>query len=97
MGELAGLDSDDLPALRVWISCDDRERARRVAAREGAEVDAALAANTEREASERTRYQGFYGIDLADLSIYDLEIDSTATGPDAIVEQLVAAAGARFP
>lgn len=88
---------DELPALRVWIACDDRERARRVAAREGAEVDAALAANTEREASERTRYQGFYGIDLADLSIYDLVIDSTATGPDAIVEQLVAAAGARFP
>ncbi|MEZ5138007.1 MAG: cytidylate kinase family protein [Acidimicrobiales bacterium] len=87
---------DGLDALRVWIACDDRERARRVAGREGHELDAALAANADREASERQRYQDYYGIDLTDLTVYDLVIDSTTTGPDAIVDALVAAATARF-
>jgi cytidylate kinase len=87
----------DVPALRAWIRCDDDERARRVAGRDGHDVAEALAHNTEREASERTRYQGFYGIDLRDLSIYDLVLDSTGTGPDELVSQLVAAAQARFP
>ena len=79
-----------VPALRVWISCDERERAARVGGRDGHDVDAALVANREREASERHRYLAYYGIDLTDLSIYDLVIDSTTTGPDAIVAQIVA-------
>jgi cytidylate kinase len=82
----------ELGALRVWIHCDEVERARRVGARDGHDPDEALATNQEREASERLRYQDFYGIDLLDLSIYDLVVDSTATAPDAIVEQVVAAA-----
>ncbi|HRW37011.1 MAG: AAA family ATPase [Acidimicrobiales bacterium] len=85
-----------LDALRVWIACDDRERARRVAGREGHDLDAAVTANAEREASERQRYQDFYGIDLTDLGIYDLVIDSTSSGPDEIVAMLVDAATARF-
>ena len=87
---------DHLDALRVWIDCDGRERARRVAGRDGHALEEALAANLEREASERARYLGYYGIDLTDLTIYDLVLDSTATAPEAIVEQVVAAAGARF-
>jgi predicted cytidylate kinase len=83
-------------ALRVWISCDDLERARRVGGRDGHELELALAANADREASERTRYLGYYGIDLTDLSVYDLVIDSTTTPPEAIVDQLVGAATARF-
>ena len=84
--------------LRVWIDCDEVERARRVGGRDGHDVDEALATNQEREASERTRYLGFYGIDLQDLSIYDLVVDSTSTGPDAIIDQIVeAATAARQP
>lgn len=75
--------------LRVWISCDEHERARRVAGREGHEVDDALAANQAREASERTRYLSYYGIDLTDLSAYHLVLDSTAATPEELVEQIV--------
>ena len=85
----------ELAALRIWIHCDEVERARRVGARDGHDTDEALATNQEREASERTRYLAFYGIDLTDLSIYDVVIDSTSTPPDQIIEQLVAAATAR--
>jgi cytidylate kinase len=86
----------DLPALRVWIACDEVERARRVGGRDGHQDEAALAANRAREASERTRYLTYYDIDLTDLSVYDLVLDSTATAPEALVEQVVAEARARF-
>jgi cytidylate kinase len=85
-----------VPALRAWIRCDDDERARRVGARDGHPVAEALAHNAEREASERTRYQAFYDIDLTDLDIYDLVLDSTDVRPDELVAELVAQATARF-
>jgi cytidylate kinase len=84
----AGLD-----ALRVWIECDARERARRVAGREGADLDAAVAANGAREASEAARYLAYYGIDLADRSVYDLVVDSTAIPPEAVVSAILRRAG----
>jgi len=84
--------NESLPAVRVWIACDDRERARRVAARDGDSLEQAEATNVARQASERARYLAYYGIDLADLSIYELVLDSTRTSPEALVEAIVAAA-----
>ena len=83
---------EQLPAVRVWIDAEENERARRVAGREHEDQAAALTANRSREASERRRYRTYYGIDLDDLSVYDLVIDSTATPPEAIAESIVGAA-----
>lgn len=83
----------ELDGLRVWISCDDAERARRVGGRDGHHLQEAIAANRAREASERHRYQEYYGIDLLDLTVYDLVIDSEHLRPEAIVDQVLAAAG----
>ncbi|MCU1357182.1 MAG: family ATPase [Acidimicrobiales bacterium] len=82
----------DHAGLRVWIDCDERERARRVGSRDGHDLADALATNRSREASERARYLEYYGIDLTDLTIYDLVLDSTSTGPDELVDRIVAAA-----
>ena len=82
----------DLPALRVWISCDHVERARRVAGRDGHDHPEALAHNDERERSERARYQRYYGIDLTDLTIYDLVLDSERASPDELASAIVEAA-----
>jgi cytidylate kinase len=84
--------NERLPATTVWIAAEESERARRVAEREGTDVAAALAANGRRETSEKTRYRTYYGIDLDDLSIYDLVIDSTSRSPEEIAESIVAAA-----
>jgi len=86
---------DSLDALRIWIECDEVERARRVAGRDHHDPDEALATNREREASERLRYQRYYGIDLADRSIYDLVLDSSEAAPDHLVALVVEAARAR--
>lgn len=85
----AGLD-----ALRVWVACDEAERAKRVSGREGHDHPAALAQSRVRERSERTRYLTYYGIDLADLSVYDLVVDSAAVTPDSLAATVVAAARA---
>lgn len=87
----------DLDRFTVWISCDEVERARRVAEREGDDAGDALARNRQREASERSRYLGYYDIDLTDLSIYDLVLDSTSVGPDDLVAAIVGAARANRP
>lgn len=84
-----------LPARRVWLACDDDERARRVGARDGHDSDAARRANAEREASERARYLRYYDIDLADLSIYDTVLDSTRSGPEDLAAAIVDAVTAR--
>lgn len=81
--------NESLPALRVWIACDDAERARRVAQRDGGDVELAADTNLRREASEAARYRAYYGIDLFDLAVYDLVLDSTATAPDELVEAVL--------
>jgi cytidylate kinase len=85
--------NEALPAYRVWLTCDDAERDRRVGTRDGQTVAEAATANRAREASEAARYAAYYGIDIGDLSIYDLVVDTTATPPDACVELIVAEAG----
>lgn len=87
----------ELDALRVWIHCDEQERAQRVGGRDGHRPDEALATNRRREASERTRYLAYYDIDLTDLSAYDLVLDSTQTAPDELVELVVERAGGAPP
>lgn len=79
----------DLPAVRVWVACDDAERARRVAARDDTTPAQALADNEARAALERTRYLELYGIDLTDLAVYDLVLDSTASAPAALAAEVV--------
>jgi cytidylate kinase len=60
-------------------------RARRIAAREGIAYEEALSAMKSRERSENNRYEKYYGINLDDLSIYDLIIDSSKWGERDIV------------
>jgi cytidylate kinase len=75
--------------LKVWLRAPLEVRADRVAQREGKSREQALQEMLAREASERKRYQEIYGIDLDDLSPYDLILDSSRWPPEAIVETLI--------
>lgn len=85
----AGLDG-----LKVWLACDEVVRAERVAARDGEDPATALAHNHDRERSERARYLGYYDIDLTDLSIYDLVLDSTDEPTESLTAMVLDAARA---
>lgn len=84
--------NEGLDSVRVWIACRDEVRARRVALRDGLDPATAAEANRAREASERARYRQYYGIDLDDLSIYDLVLDSAASGPDDLATRIMSVA-----
>ena len=73
-----------LPALKVWVEADLDTRARRVAGRDRQGLGEATTAVLERERSERQRYALHYQIDLSDLSIYDLVVDSDRTDAEAL-------------
>jgi cytidylate kinase len=82
---------DGLASVKTWIDCDPRVRASRVAEREGISPTRALDENATRQAVERERYLAVYGIDLQDLSIYDLVLDSGELSPDEVADRIVAA------
>ncbi len=91
-GRLAGwlAHRDAVPSRRVWVTCDDDERARRLAERDGGDVQAQREAMLVRERSEADRYNRYYGIDLGDLAPYDLVLDSTKLAPLDLVDAVVA-------
>lgn len=81
----------ELDALKVWLDADIEVRADRVAKREGQSPQEALAAINQREQSERQRYLENHRIDITDLSIYDLVIDTADLSPQAIGTRISAA------
>jgi cytidylate kinase len=77
-----------IPAFKVWVRCDDKERIRRIVQRDGGDERAQREATETREASEADRYRRYYGADLNDLSRYDLVLDSTRASPEELAAQV---------
>ena len=68
----------DVPnVLKIWIKAPLSVRAKRILRREKSiSFDEELERTIEREKSEALRYMSYYNIDIGDLSIYDIVIDS---------------------
>lgn len=79
--------------LKVWLKAPVGVRAERIAQREGKSASKAMAETTEREQCERERYLKYYNIDINDLSVYDLVIDSSKWKPEEISEIVIKAVG----
>jgi cytidylate kinase len=82
-GRLSGwlAHQNHISALKIWVSCEENERVRRLVERDGGDPADQLASMHARQASENTRYQTYYGIQLTDMSPYDLILDSTHQSP----------------
>jgi len=78
----------DVRAFAVLVTAPLDVRAKRVAERERKSEKAALDEILARERSERTRYRAIYGIDLDDVGVFDLEVDSKELRPEAIVKRI---------
>lgn len=83
-GRLSGflVDAD----LKIWLKTSLETRAERIANRENKTVSSALDETSERAKCEADRYMNYYNIDVSDLSVYDLVIDSGKWNPDEITE-----------
>lgn len=87
-GRLAAWFAKDYADLKVYLTAPLNERARRVAQRDGISFREALQAITARELNERRRYREYYGIDVDDLSIYDVVLNTSLWDKDSVVKIL---------
>ncbi len=75
--------------LKIWLKAPLETRAMRIAAREKIGYGEALHAMKSRERSEYKRYKQYYGLNLDDLSIYDLVIESSRWNEEDIVAMIL--------
>ena len=75
-----------ISALKVAIHTSLEIRASRIVKREKGSVEKRKEEILKREKSEALRYMNYYDIDLKDMSIYDLVIDSGDKSPEEIVK-----------
>jgi CMP/dCMP kinase len=75
---LAGHMAKDVPTvLKIWIKAPLPVRVKRILRREkSVSFEKEFEKTIQREKSESLRYMNYYNIDIADLSIYDIVIDS---------------------
>jgi cytidylate kinase len=88
---LAGWLAGDAADLRIWLDAPETVRARRVADREAKPVEMAREETVERARSEARRYREYYGIDIWDLSIYDVVLNTARWRPGTVLDVLEAA------
>ncbi|ARS88665.1 (d)CMP kinase [Natrarchaeobaculum aegyptiacum] len=86
-GWLAGEQAD----FRFWLDAPPSVRGKRIAEREDKDPTRATEETQAREASEAQRYEEYYSIDIRDLTIYDLSVNTARWEPDAVLDMLVTA------
>ena len=86
----------EAPDLRIFVTCPFKERVRRIADREGREYDEVERETRSREELEQRRYQDYYDVDISDLTIYDVilntgifSIEASARILKSLVEEYV--------
>tara|TARA_B100001094_G_scaffold233712_1_gene228617 strand:- start:601 stop:1164 length:564 start_codon:yes stop_codon:yes gene_type:complete len=67
---------NSLNCLRVWVNVSEQERAKRIQKREGGDLDDCLRASQNRQRDDMERYSILYGINLDDMSPYNLVVDA---------------------
>lgn len=78
--------------LKVWIKCDKKTRAERIAGREDISAKEAEKMLEEREKTERSVFSRIYGFDtFSQERQADLVIDSTNKTPEQIVDEVIVA------
>ena len=90
-GRLAGimLELADVEALKVWLDAPLEVRVDRVSGRDEKSTEAALADTQMREKSEWDRYYNIYHVDIRDLDVYNLVIQTKDRTPDDIADEII--------
>lgn len=88
---LAGWLAGDYADFRIWLNAPLDVRAARISDREDKSVKQAATETRARAGSEAQRYEEYYGIDINDLTIYDLSINTARWNPDDVLAMLTTA------
>ena len=88
---LAGWMAGDHADFRIWLDAPLDIRAERIADREDKAVGTAREETVERADSEALRYREYYGVDIDDLDIYDLALNTARFSPGAVLDVVITA------
>ena len=84
-----------IPALKIYLDASPDVRMARIGLREGETEEEARAKTIDRQRSEAKRYKMYYDIDIEDLSVYDLIVNTDELDPDQVVEKILEAVRSR--
>jgi cytidylate kinase len=90
---LSGWLAGDHADFRIWLDAPLSVRAERIADREGKTVEETCEETAARQGSEADRYEEYYGIDITDLTIYDLSVNTARWDADSVLQMLETAIG----
>jgi cytidylate kinase len=82
-GQIAA-DLVDAPDLKIFLTAPEKVRIDRLSSRDCKSWEESLRETKIREASERKRYLETYGIDVADLMVYNLVIDTSKWSAESV-------------
>lgn len=88
-GHLTGWIVKDIADIKIYLTASLEERAKRIAKRDGKSLDDAKNEIIDREKSNYIRYMNYYGININDLSIYDIVINTEKWSEDEITNILL--------
>ena len=86
---LAGWMAGEHADFRVWLDAPLSVRAERIADREDKSVDLARTETRARSESEARRYLEYYSIDIEELAIYDLAVNTARLSPEAVIDVIL--------
>jgi CMP/dCMP kinase len=81
--------------IAVWLKAPLEVRADRIALREGKKRAVALRETQIRDTSEASRYDALYDIDIGNLDVFDLVIDTQHWDQSAVIDIIVRAVRTR--
>lgn len=90
------LTRNGIDAFKIHIDASPEVRMNRVGLREGETLEQATAATLDRQRSEAKRYKQWYDIDINDLSVYDLILNTDNMTPDEVLETILEGLHARY-
>lgn len=77
VGRLSGWVAGDWADAKIYVSCNQKVRAARIAGRERISRNAAMRKMKQRDRGDTKKYKRLYGINQYDRSIYDIVINNS--------------------
>ena len=85
------LSRNSIPAFKIYLWASPEVRMSRIGVREGQSLEDAKRETIERQASEAKRYMMYYNIDINDMSVYDLVVNTDELDPDGVIDTILKA------
>ena len=85
-GQLAAWMAGEHSDLNILLTAPVEDRIKRIASRDGTDFEFAKRETIAREGSEKARYFEYYKVDISDLSIYDLILNTAKYDLDGVTE-----------